>query len=124
MIDFWTICKNKDTKMRLVDVKLNNDKDGPSLALTYLVETLDEVTELHIPRVVLTLKDGHITIREERRDYCCDLVTADVGFGMTHLLPGDDGSYFTTKVIKTKTKEMTLEEIEKTLGHKVKIVNK
>ena len=40
------------------------------------------------------------------------------------LLPDETDSAFTVKTIKTKTKEMTLEEIEKKLGHKVKIVNK
>lgn len=124
MLDFYTIGKDKDTKMKLTKAKLNNDQYGYSLALTYQVETLDSVTELHIPRVELVLKDGFITIERKSSLLYGEEVDTDVGFGMTRLFPGDDGSYFTTKVIKTKTKEMTLEEIEKKLGHKVKIVNK
>jgi hypothetical protein len=52
---------------------------------------------------------------------------ANVGFGPFKML-GADGCEcnpcYTMKTIKTKVKEMTLEEIEKKLGHKVKIVNK
>ena len=48
----------------------------------------------------------------------------DVGFGPARLDVDADGHAYYERVIKTKTKEMTLEEIEKELGHKVKIVNK
>lgn len=122
MSDIWRIGTSKDTKVKITDVKLNNDSYGYSLALTYNIETLGEVTELHIPRVYLPFRNYNLTI--ERPSYICDDMFADLGFGKVRLLPGDDTNYFTTKVIKTKTKEMTLEEIEKKLGHKVKIVNK
>lgn len=36
----------------------------------------------------------------------------------------DDNVYFVDKLIKPTTKEMTIEDIEKELGYKVKIVNK
>ena len=121
MMETWSVCNNKDTKAALTKVKLNNDQYGYSLALTYIIENLGEVTELHIPRVFLPFKDYNLTIE---RPCAYDDMFADLGFGKVRLLPGDDMNYFTTKVIKTKTKEMTLEEIEKKLGHKVKIVNK
>lgn len=124
MIDLYTIGINKDTKMKLVDVKLNNDKYGYSLALTYLIETLGEVTELHIPRLSLPFKEHNVSIERRGWDRCDVFADVFTDYLANRLLPGDDGTYFTTKVIKTKTKEMTLEEIEKKLGHKVKIVNK
>lgn len=38
--------------------------------------------------------------------------------------PNKNGDYFTLTVVKEKTHEMTMEEIEKKLGYKVKIVSK
>lgn len=122
MIDMYTVNKNNGSTMKLKNVKLNNDIYGYSLSLTYNIESLGEISELHIPRVSLPFKEHDLTIT--RSGYAYEDVSADVGFGMVRLMPGDAGAYFTTKVIKTKTKEMTLEEIEKKLGHKVKIVNK
>lgn len=118
-MSFQTIGKDKNTDMKLTKAKLYEDEVGYSLALTYRVESLDQVSEVHIPRVALKLKNGPITIEQD-----CGMAYIDVGFGMTPVLKGFTGTYFTTKVIETKTKEMTLEEIEKKLGHKVKIVNR
>ena len=101
MLDLWTIGKDKNTKINLIDVKLNNDKYGYSLALTYRVETLGEVSELHIPRVVLPLKEKYIQIERY-----VDLVRTDVCLGMTRLMPGEDGCFYTIKTVKEKTKEI------------------
>jgi hypothetical protein len=64
-------------------------------------------------------------MRTEEYSNCAYTVhTADIGFGDMQLLPDDDGNAYYVRVLETKTKEMTLDEIEKKLGHKVKIVNK
>ena len=42
----------------------------------------------------------------------------DVAFGLGH----KDGVLGTEKIIEEKTKDMTIAEIEKALGHKVRIV--
>lgn len=118
-MSFQTIGKDKNTEVKLTNAELHNDKFGYTLALTYRVESLDQVSEVHIPRVVLPFKNDPITVEQNYTG-----AWIDVGFGMTPILTGTNGTYFTTKVIKEKTKEMTLEEIEKKLGHKVKIVNK
>lgn len=120
-MDLWSVTSSRDTKITLTNVKLNNDQYGYSLALTYNIEDLGKVTELHIPKVSLPFKDYKLVIE---RPYAYGNMFADVGFGRVELLPGDDKNYFTIKTIKEKTKEMTLAEIEKKLGHKVKIVNK
>ena len=61
----------------------------------------------------------------------CD-TTVNLGFGRFDCLYGEDpkgvatdavGIFF-VETIKEKTQEMTLEEIEKKLGYKVKIVSK
>ena len=40
------------------------------------------------------------------------------------IYPNNNGDYFTLTVVKEKIYEMTMEEIEKKLGYKVKIVSK
>jgi hypothetical protein len=113
----------KDRKITIKNVKLRKDMYGYSLDMTYTVETPEEISELHIPRVMLPISNKDIVINCEFDYYGGSLYTADVGFGECRVLESD-GEYFTLKTIETKTKEMTLEEIEKKLGHKVKIVNK
>ena len=121
MFSIHSIGKDKDSKVKLTKAKLNNDEYGYSLALTYEVETLAEVQKVHFPRVQLSIEPMEFVIEHSHGGFA---PRVDFGFGMTSLFPGDDGHYFTTEIVKTKTKEMTLEEIEKKLGHKVKIVNK
>ena len=55
----------------------------------------------------------------DSRQYLCSF-----GLGDLSLYSDDDGYLYHEKIIEEKTKEMTLEEIEKKLGHKVKIVSK
>lgn len=73
----------------------------------------------------LSINPNSISIkRETDKMYGChDFVFANIGFGDRELI-SKDGVYYTVKLLKTKTKEMTLDEIEKKLGHKVKIINK
>ena len=40
------------------------------------------------------------------------------------VLPGSNKNFFTIELVKEKVQEMTVEEIEKKLGHKIKIVSK
>jgi hypothetical protein len=115
----WT--SNKDRKVTLTDIKLNEDK---TLALTYRVETPETITQLCLPSVLLPLVND-FTIYGEC--FCPDYAPVyytDVGFGKTLLNANSEGDIYTAKIIETKTKEMTLEEIEKKLGHKIKLVTK
>lgn len=113
----------KDRKITVKDAKLRKDMNGYSLDLKYTIETPSEISELHIPRLMLPISNRDIVINTDEYYYGGRLCTADIGFGPCRLLESD-GRYCTVKVIEEKTKEMTLEEIEKKLGHKVKIVNK
>lgn len=40
------------------------------------------------------------------------------------ILPGSNKNFFTIELVKEKVHEMTIEEIEKKFGHKIKIVSK
>lgn len=112
------------------DVKLVRNDNDYALDITYIADAPDRVEELHIPRVVLPINPERVRISETIDDHFCGpycppahIFRADLGFGSMPI-ELHDGAAFTIKTIKEKTKEMTLEEIEKKLGHKVKIISK
>ena len=116
--------RKEGRKVDLQSCKFKKDMQGYSLDLTYLIETPCEIQKLHIPRLMLPLHGKDVRISVDRQYYSDILYTADIGFGNCRMLLDDQGAAFTIETVETKTKEMTLEEIEKKLGHKVKIVNK
>ena len=127
MIDEFIIGCNDDQEVNIKNVKLiHKEPYGYCLDITYQVEDDTEIREVHIPYLQLPLNSNRLVIRNDWDEYC-NFYVADVGFGKTRMFGSvarDRGECYTIKVLKTKTKEMTLEEIEKKLGHKVKIVNK
>ena len=127
MINEFYIGTKKDEKAELKDVKLIKKNNSYYLDLTYRVEDDKEVREFNIPCLHLPINNGRFRIIHEHNLPYYNRYLADIGFGETRMLGADAcecGSCYTIKTIETKTKEMTLEEIEKKLGHKVKIVNK
>lgn len=118
-------------KANLEDVKFHKDKDNNYyLSLKYEIKESDgSVSLLTIPNVGLHISLHSINISNDFYD-----MTINCGFGN---LPVRKGQVKTTKgkIIKNvyyvketikeaPPKEMTLDEIEKRLGCKVKIVNK
>ena len=76
----------------------------------------------HIERIVFDFR--LYSIKEEDEGWSRK-ISVDLGIGKDlTVLPDADGNYFTITVVKEKTYEMTMEEIEKKLGHKVKIITK
>ena len=120
----YEVYQNKDTKVDLTNVKLVKDKIGYCLDVTYRIETLNSIEECRIPCMHLPISLHRFGIKLEEDWGLGDTHTANIGFGEMTLMPDKDGNEYYVKTIKEKTKEMTLEEIEKKLGHKVKIVNK
>lgn len=119
-----SVTQRNGVKIELQDVTLNRkDEYGYSLALTYTINGPNTTHELHIPRIVIPQSPSFINIVNER-DYIGDNYTIDIGWDNLRMYPDVAGAAFTIKAIEEKTKEMTLEEIEKKLGHKVKIVSK
>jgi hypothetical protein len=111
------------TEGKLMDVKLVKEDGGYYLNLTYQHEDDKAVYETNIPRVYLPINtygfdyaefDFGIHSTKER--------VIDIGFGELKIIPDKKDSFLVIEVVETKTKEMTIEEIEKILGHKVKIV--
>lgn len=111
----------KDSKIK--NVVLNKRKNEYLLCVTY--EAIDELGNMHevifdnVPLHIFN-KVNYVSINRELCDHLLPSVTVDLGFGEIYCL---SDSSFTDKIVKYATKEMTLEEIEKKLGHKVKIVS-
>lgn len=108
---------------KLMDVKLIKEGDNYFLNLTYQHEDDKAVYETVIYKAHLPINthgfnycefDFGIHAKKER--------AIDIGFGELRLLMDEKGRMLITEVVEEKTKEMTIEEIEKALGHKVKIV--
>ena len=113
--------RDKDVNMKITSVKLNKNPCY-SLDIKYELETPTEIREFHLPNVQIPLNAEHLWIGADRGCYGI-YYDVDVGFGVTKLNRDSKGNAYYERVIQEKTKEMTLEEIEKKLGHKVKIVS-
>ena len=116
-------------EVKLKKFTLEQDDRGYYLAATYRVEDDHAIREIEIPKIRLNLDEKRFRIDIENDPCACYKVgRVDLGFGE---LPLDweknkDGlTYlFTDRVLHEKYTEMTLDEIEKKLGYKVKIVSK
>lgn len=82
------------------------------LNATFIKETAQSIEEVTIKNIELPIDTKGIIITRDRYGE----IRADIGYGMN---PAAD---VTVKVLKEKTVEVTMEEIEKKFGCKVKIV--
>lgn len=107
----------------LTDVKLKKDSRGEyCLCVTYTTkDDHDNIHELVIDGVQLPIdKDPrYITIETEISAHPSSFI--DTGCGRVKL---SVDAKFVDRIVEYSTKEMTIEEIEKKLGHKIRIVNK
>jgi hypothetical protein len=141
MESFTTFQNSSDTDVRIKNVNLYTERDACSrvvkyyLDVTYQTENLECVCDIHIPKIELPISND-IMISRERVPFdeynpnpTLYVVkdTVDLGFGPLPLkyIKGEHSEpvLYTVKVIKEKTKKMTVAEIEKALGHKVEIVS-
>lgn len=114
-------------KCELTNLTLNCDESGYYLSARFEVEDKHSLREAVIPKIRLTIQPDKVILahtdsdREDRRTHI------DLGFGYMPLEYGEvEGQrrLYSEKVLKENVTEMTLDEIEKKLGHKIKIVNK
>lgn len=106
---------------KLDHVELFEDERGEYfLRLEYLGEDETEYYRMIFPKVALNLPKQGITM--ERR---CIEGYVFLMFGETEhqCFPDEKGNYFYREIVKFKTIDLTLEEIEKKLGHKVRIIS-
>ena len=117
--------KNSKTDVKLTELTLHKDSEGYYLSAKYLVEDKHSIRELDLPKIRLKVTPGHVAIQRLNDGPYCGHMEADIGFGYLPLAPtGRNNAYFTETVLEEKTHKMTLEEIEKKLGYKVKIVTR
>lgn len=108
-------------RVDLVDLTLGKDGIGYYLSPKYRVETDRDVREIYIPKARINVKHHEIRVDHDPRS---NNPVCDFGLGKLQMYVDDWGFVYRESVIEEKTKEMTLEEIEKKLGHKVKIVSR
>ena len=108
----------------LVDAKLKKDKHGDYyLTVTYnCTDTFGNTHKLVINDLPLSLykRTDFITAEVTRSMFEATERNIDIGFGKIRF---GRNTKVTDEIINYATKEMTLEEIEKKLGYKVKIVS-
>ena len=117
----------------LKDLKLYKENDGYYLHAEYEKEDDDKITRTIIPKIKLPVM--HYPFIESYERLCGIGCNIDLGFGTLTALRGDVSDprndkmcdatdvFYASYVIKTKTKKMTLSEIEKILGHKIELVS-
>lgn len=122
------------TKSKLKDLELLWDPDHKEYFLRAKYETEDEhrVTEHIIPHIVLPVTDSFEVVADTFSTWVKGDFTCNIGFGELQLreayvyIPSDSNpvskACYASRVIEEKTQEMTIEEIEKKLGYKIKIV--
>ena len=113
-------CPN-NIRVDLVDIALNKDGIGYYLSPRYRVENDNCIKEIYIPKARLKTSWDKVTVELDtfRNNYMCNL-----GFGNLDLYADDAGHMYYETLIEEKTHDMTLEEIEKKLGYKVRIITK
>ena len=122
-------------KSKLKDLELLWDPDHKEyyLRAKYEVEDEHRVTEHIFPHIVLPVNDSFEVYADNRSSLAWARdITCNIGFGDLQLreadvhIPGHDKPFkqvhYVSRVIKEKHQEMTIEEIEKKLGYKIKIV--
>ena len=100
------------------------------LKLVYRVETKARIEEVTLPKIRLPIYHERINFIEEHSDsYWFDRVlrpshcTINVGFGSTEILNGgEENCMVKREVIEEKIQDFTMEELEKLVGGKIRIV--
>lgn len=117
-----------EKSFELTDLKLFKEDDTYFFDATYRLEDDFGIKEIHFPKIIAPISTDYLAIthgnygRSPEDDYAVVNLGNDV-VTFAHC-GGKHNAIFTETVIEEKTHEMTLDEIEKKLGYKVKIVNK
>ena len=113
-------------KTTLKNAELYKEDGQYYLKFIYEVENDAEVSEITIPKALLPIRQNSCILNYPTVFHgIVDPPTIGLNDNIELALYKDEkGIYYTKKVIKEKTHELTLDEIEKKLGYKVKIVNK
>ena len=109
-------------KTSIQELYLYKGKDGEYyLSITYRHEDERDISVCRIPKVHLPIRRDMCVINQSYNEPPTLLLNNDIELD---ILPDKNGITHTVEVVETKVHEMTVEEIEKKLGYKVKIVHK
>lgn len=112
---------------KIKTLKTYKDDDQYYMTLVFEWDNGNQVQEYTIPKILLDTSCISVVNRFERdSNYPSEEYFIKFGGYWSEGLPvfPKDGAIFTKKVVKQHVKEMTLEEIEKELGRKIKIISK
>lgn len=122
-----------DKKHTLKEVKLYEENGLYYLRIKYILEDDHRIEELDIPKAVIQLDSRYTPcinyVSDERGPSYIpyERCSLETGIMSLELRPGETSEanhvFYTCKTIKEKPQELTLSEIEKKLGYKVKIVS-
>ena len=113
-----------NSRAKIKNVKLVQEKETYYLDLTYECENDKEVYVLNIPRVELPYFDNPLINVVSHDDIT--LASGTISFypgGIFTIKQNKNGTLFSKIVVKEKTHKMTVAEIEKKLGYKIEIVS-
>lgn len=118
-----TIAKTHLEKLELhegiLDEKTNSRRYY--LSATYIRETDAKIERITIPKINLPVAYFTEPVMTFTEDCLGPTVFIDMGFGDLAIQQTND-VFYTLDTIKEKTVDMTVAEIEKKLGHKIRIV--
>lgn len=119
--------KKEEKITTLKEYKLYPESGYLYMSLTYEIEDEHVIKEIHIPKIATWIPTGgepfinHLTTSNHGDVYDVKL---DIGPMEYQIIKGGVyDTYLTEKILYEKPTEMTLEEIEKKLGYKIKIVS-
>ena len=105
------------------DVAINKIRNKYCLCVTYeAIDRLDNVHEVIFNNLPLHITNNLNLVSFFQQASAHSLPFTSVDFGFGAITCSDEFAY-TDKIVKYAAKEMTLEEIEEKLGHKIKIVS-
>lgn len=114
--------KSRFIDAKIVDDKSNNDNNAKKIIATYEEERTDGWYH-HIVSVPIFFNDGpSIDIYFSNDSFPFNETFVNLGFGSMKISPQNKVEVKDI-LIKERVEELTIEDIEKKLGHKIKIVN-
>lgn len=107
---------------KLKSLTLIEENDKYYLSAVYRVEDDNGTWELSYPRIELTINKKFAPLLSAEYGTGCNDFVIDLGFGDLPLREIRKGVYAEKKLIEEKIHDMTVSEIEKALGYKVRII--
>ena len=115
------MCPNDEWK--LINLRLYYDSDYDEWYLEAMYEVKEEyMTKIvTIPKISLPIYNVPVITRSCGYG-CLSTNTIDLGFGELSMHPDKNKHLFTERITEERAEEVTVEDIEKKFGHKIKIV--